>query len=73
MSRQGVDDAHGATATGAAAEINAREVAQALAIIAVPADRLWRVLIEKPPDHGELGNPVTVGEEAVVTDAMEAD
>ena len=59
-------------ATRVLAKIDAHEVAQALAIIAAAADLLRRALIEKPADQGELGDPVAVGEEAVVTDTMEA-
>ena len=60
------------TQQGVLAKADAYEVAQALAIIAATADLLRRVLIEKPVDQGELGDPVVVGEEAVVTDTMEA-
>jgi len=70
--RQSGDDAHGTAAAGATVNIDAHEVAQALAVIACSADRFWRLLIEKPADQGELGDAVAVGEEAVMPDAVEA-
>ncbi len=70
--RQNVDDAHGTAAAEAAVDVDAHEVAQALAIIGVAADPRRGGLIEQPPDQDKFALPVTVGEEAVVADAMEA-
>lgn len=69
---QNVDDAHGATAAGAAVDVDAHEVAQALAIIGVAADPRRVGLIEQPPDQRQFALPMAVGKEAVVADAMEA-
>jgi hypothetical protein len=70
--RPGGDAHHGACAVWTAVEVASGELAIAFAIIARGRRRWGRRSGEQSPAESELVGTVAVGEEAVVTDALEA-